>query len=158
MQDLPHYYRASASAESDSPVVVSSHGVPSLETAGPVEFGGPGDAWSPEALLVASVADCFILTFRAIARASKLEWATLNCSASGTLDKIEKVTQFTGFDLDVELAVPSGADEKKAHRLLERAEHHCLITNSLKADSTLTATVRTLADTHHSSVAAGASE
>lgn len=141
MQDLPHYYKVTVNADSDS-AVVSSEGVDNLETAGPVEFGGPGDAWSPEALLVAAVADCFALTFRAIARASKLDWTSLRCDASGTLDKLDKVTQFTGFDLNVELTVPAGTDERKANRLLQRAEHHCLITNSLKADSELNATLR----------------
>ena len=140
MQDLPHYYKVTVNADSDS-AVVSSAGVDNLETAGPVEFGGPGDAWSPEALLVAAVADCFALTFRAIARASKLDWTSLRCDASGTLDKLDKVTQFTGFDLNVELTVPAGTDERKANRLLQRAEHHCLITNSLKADSELNATL-----------------
>lgn len=141
MQDLPHLYKASANTEFESTVFVSSAGVPSIETAGPVEFGGPGDAWSPEALLVAAVADCFVLTFRAIARASKLEWTSLDCAAQGTLDKLEKVTQFTRFELTVALTVPAGTDERKAERLLERAEHHCLITNSLKAGSTLDATI-----------------
>lgn len=142
MQDLPHYYKVSADAASNGAVVISCEGVASLETAGPVEFGGPGDLWSPEALLVAAVADCFVLSFRAIARASKLEWNSVSCKTSGTLDKIEKVTQFTRFEMNVELTVPAGTDEGKAHRLLERAEHHCLITNSLKAESSLEATVR----------------
>ena len=145
MQDLPHIYKASANADSDSAVIVSSEGLPSLETAGPVEFGGPGDAWSPEELLVAAVADCFILTFRAMARASKLEWSSLSCKASGTLDKLDKVTQFTQFDLSAELTIPPGIDERKAERLLQRAEHHCLITNSLKAGSTLATTVTSAA-------------
>jgi peroxiredoxin-like protein len=143
MQDLPHHYKASANADSDSVVVVSSEGLPSLETAGPVEFGGPGDAWSPEELLVAAVADCFVLSFRAIARASKLEWDSVSCEASGTLDKVERVTQFTRFDMSVLLTVPAGCDEAKASRLLQRAEKHCLISNSLKSESHLTATVRT---------------
>jgi len=144
MQDLPHYYRVSADAVSDGSAVVSSDGLPSIETAGPVGFGGPGNLWSPEDLLVASVADCFVLSFRAIARASKLEWISVSCRASGTLDKVDKVTQFTRFDLNVELTVPAGTDEAKAHRLLQRAERHCLITNSLKAGSDLVATVKTV--------------
>lgn len=143
MQDLPHIYKASANADINSAVIVSSEGLPSVETAGPVEFGGPGDAWSPEELLVAAVADCFILTFRAMARASKLDWTSLGCNASGTLDKLEKVTQFTHFTLHAELTIPAGSDEAKAERLMQRAEHHCLITNSLKAGSTLDATVIT---------------
>jgi peroxiredoxin-like protein len=145
MQDLPHIYEASANADSDSAVIVSSQGVPDIETAGPVQFGGPGDAWSPEDLLVAAVADCFILTFRAMARASKLEWMSLSCKASGTLDKLDKVTQFTHFDLVTELTIQPGIDENKAERLLQRAEHHCLITNSLKAGSTLDTKIRTAA-------------
>jgi len=142
MQDLPHHYAVSANAATQGNVVISSDGLPSLDTAGPPEFGGPGDVWSPETLLVSSVANCFILTFRAIARASKFEWESLSCDVTGTLDKIEKVTQFTAFDLTVLLTVAAGTDEKKALRLLEKAELHCLITSSLKAESHLKATVR----------------
>ena len=73
MQEFPHHYVAAASAESEGSVEVTSPGLESLETAGPAEFGGPGDLWSPETLLVAAVADCFILGFRAIARAARLK-------------------------------------------------------------------------------------
>lgn len=142
MQDLPHNYAVAAYADAESLVTVSSKGLADLETAGPAEFGGPGDVWSPETLLVAAVANCFILTFRAIARASRFEWVELGCDVSGRLDKIDKVTQFTGFDISATLTVPDGSDQKKAHRLMEKAERHCLITNSLRADSELTATIR----------------
>jgi organic hydroperoxide reductase OsmC/OhrA len=141
MQDLPHHYAVSASADADSQVVLSSPGLAPIETAGPPEFGGPGDLWSPETLLVGSVADCFILSFRAIARASRFEWVSLSCNVSGTLDKVERVTRFTSFDLTAELGVPPGTDEKKALRLLEKAEHHCLITNSMIAGTRLSAKV-----------------
>ena len=137
MQDLPHHYAVKASAVADSNVLLESPGLESLTTAGPAEFGGPGDLWSPETLLVAAVADCFILSFRAIARASRMEWLSLSCDAVGDLDKVDKVTQFTGFRLKVRLEVPAGLREGKAERLLEKAEKHCLITNSMKAGSTL---------------------
>ena len=137
MQDLPHHYTVSASAKSDSNVTLSSHGLDDLDTAGPPEFGGPGDVWSPETLLVGAVADCLILSFRATARAARLEWNSLQCQATGTLDKIDRVTQFTSFDIDAELTIPAGGNEAKAERLLEKAEHHCLITNSMKAESRL---------------------
>jgi peroxiredoxin-like protein len=123
-------------------VVLSGEGLPSLDTAAPTEFGGPGDLWSPETLLVGTIANCFVLTFRAIARASRLEWDSLNCDVSGTLDKDAGVTQFTRFDVAALLTVPAGTDEKKAHRLLEKAERNCLITSSLKAETHLNANVR----------------
>ena len=142
MQDLPHHYVVSASTTADQSVKLSSQGLDDLSTAGPVEFGGPGDLWSPETLLVGAVADCFILSFRAIARAARLDWNSLDCEAVGKLDKVERVTQFTHFDVTAELTVPAGTDESKAHRLLEKAEKHCLITNSMMASSALEATVR----------------
>ena len=141
MQDLPHQYRVSADAKSSGNVTLASNGVPDLASAPPAEFGGPGDQWSPESLLVAAVADCFILSFRAIARASRLEWDALCCSVDGTLDRVDRVTQFTGFKVSATLHVPTGTDEEKARRLLEKAEHVCLITNSLKAESHLETTV-----------------
>ena len=137
MQDLPHHYIVSASAKSDSNVTLSSRGLDDLDTAGPPEFGGPGDVWSPETLLVGAVADCLILSFRATARAARLEWESLQCETTGTLDKIERVTQFTSFDISAELTIPAGGNALKAERLLEKAEHHCLITNSMKAESRL---------------------
>ncbi len=142
MQDLPHHYVVSAGAKIAGNVVLSSDGVTDLESAPPAEFGGPGDQWSPESLLVAAVADCFILSFRAIARASKLEWDSLSCQVEGTLERVERVTQFTGFTVTATLDVSAETDEAKAQRLLEKAEQVCLVTNSLKADSHLEATVR----------------
>lgn len=141
MQDFPHHYAVTASADVATNVTLESHGLEPLESAGPAEFGGPGDRWSPETLLVAAVADCFVLSFRAIARASKVDWLSLRCDVVGDLDKVERSMQFTGFRLRVRLVVPPGIREGKAERLLEMAEKSCLITNSLKAESTLEAEV-----------------
>jgi organic hydroperoxide reductase OsmC/OhrA len=145
MQDFPHHYAVSATAEADSTVNLTSEGVTAIESVAPVEFGGPGGHWSPESLLVAAVADCFVLSFKAIARASRLEWINLDCDVVGVLEKVDGVTRFTGFEVKSHLTVPTATDEAKAHRQLERAERACLITNSLIAESTLTASV-TVAD------------
>lgn len=124
-------------AEGQANVRLDSPGLEPLESAGPAEFGGPGDLWSPETLLVAAVADCFILSFRAIARASRMDWISLQCEVVADLDKIERVTQFTRFLVRARLEVPEGIREGKPERLLQKAEHSCLITNSLKAPSEL---------------------
>jgi organic hydroperoxide reductase OsmC/OhrA len=142
VQDYPHHYVVAAAGQSDSNVQLASPGLDNIESAGPAEFGGPGNLWSPETLLVASVADCFILSFRAIARASKFEWTALSCDVVGVLDRIERVTRFTGFNVRAVLEVPDGTDEDKARRLLDKAERSCLITNSLIANSHLEAEVR----------------
>ncbi len=137
MQEFPHHYSAAALLDSDGRVAVSSEGLPTLETAPPREFGGPGDRWSPETLLVAAVADCFLLSFRAIASASKFDWHSLSCEVEGTLDKVDRVTQFTAFHLTIRLKTAGEVDVVRADRLIRRAEQSCLISNSLKAESHL---------------------
>lgn len=141
MQGYPHSYVVKASGGNEGNILIESEGLDSLVTAPPAQFGGPGDLWSPEALLSAAVADCFILTFRAIARASKLDWQSLSCEVDGILDRPEKNSLFTEFKLNVELTVPAGTDEAKALRLLEKAEQGCLITNSLKSEISLSAKI-----------------
>lgn len=133
MQDLPHHYTVAATAGHEGNVSLASDGVDTIMSAAPAEFGGPGDRWSPESLLVAAVADCFILTFRAIARASKISWVSLNCNVEGTLERVEDTVKFTEFKVNATLEVPQDTNEERAHRILEKAEAGCLITNSLSA-------------------------
>jgi organic hydroperoxide reductase OsmC/OhrA len=83
--------------------------------------------------LVAALADCFVLGFRAISHASKLAWVSLRCEVEGTLDRVERATQFTAFSVRASLQVPPGTDTERARGLLEKAEKICLIANSLKA-------------------------
>ena len=137
MQDLPHHYVVTASAEGANNVVLSSDGIPDLETAGPPQFGGPGDVWSPETLLVGAVADCFVLSFRAIARKAKLDWVTIECDVDGELDKLDGLTQFTAFTTKATLTISDEKYLKKAEVILEKAEKYCLVTNSMKANSHL---------------------
>ncbi len=137
MQDYPHHYIVAAQAGSESNVELTSEGVVAIASAPPVEFDGPGDQWSPEALLVASVADCLILTFRAIARANKIDWDALSCETTGVLDKVDRVTRFTEFRTKATLRVPAGTDAAKCERLLNRADQACLITSSLIAENHL---------------------
>jgi organic hydroperoxide reductase OsmC/OhrA len=141
MQAYPHRYEVRAAAESAGSVRVDAQGLPALTTGPPPQFGGAGGEWSPETLLVAAAADCFVLTFRAIAAASKLAWRRLGCDAEGVLDRREGVVRFTELHLRVHLAVPVGVDPDRAKRLLEKAEATCLVTNSLRLRPTLTTQV-----------------
>jgi peroxiredoxin-like protein len=141
MQEFPHHYRVNASAEADGNATIKADDLPEIVTAPPAEFGGPGDQWSPETLLVGAIADCFVLTFRAIASASKLEWSALECSAEGVLERVERVTRFTAVTVRARLTVPAGTDSDKAQRLLQKSEDACLVTRSMLAESHLEAEV-----------------
>jgi organic hydroperoxide reductase OsmC/OhrA len=141
MHPYPHHYSVSAAAAATGTVTVSAERLPDIATAPPLEFDGPGDQWSPEGLLCAALADCFILTFRAIARASKFEWQQLSCRVEGLLERAEGVAQFTAFTTHAVLKLPAGADATKAQALMEKAEKGCLIANSVRGTRHLVAEV-----------------
>jgi len=142
--NLPHSFTANATATPTGSVPVSVKNLPTIQSAPPVEFGGPGDQWSPEDLLVAAVADCFVLSFRAIAAASKFEWGTISCSVTGKLDKVERAIQFTHLDITARLTIPTGVDAERAKKLLEKSEMACFISNSLKATKQLITEIETI--------------
>jgi organic hydroperoxide reductase OsmC/OhrA len=143
MHPYPHTYVAAAAGTAVGPVSVDSEQLPSLSTAPPPQFDGPGGAWSPETLLCAATADCFILTFRALSRAARLEWVRLTARVEGTLERVERVSYFTRFTTFATLVIGPGTDPAAARALLERAERDCLIGNSLRGARSLEAQVLT---------------
>jgi peroxiredoxin-like protein len=143
MQPLPHRYVVTAVPDPADHVTLSTPGVLPLTTAAPAEFGGPGDAWSPEALLVGAAADCFAITFRGVARASQLTWTGMTCEVAGTLDRVDGVMRFTRLDIAARLTVPDGTSEALAGRVLDKAKRNCLITNSMTAEVHLHSTIDT---------------
>jgi len=134
MHPLPHRYLVNATVRPDGDVPLSADGVRIIESAPPKEFDGPGNQWSPEGLLTAAVADCFVLSFRAIAAASKYAWVSLESRTEGTLDRIDGKLRFTRFETHAKLHVPAGADVERAKKLLEKAELTCLVANSLSSE------------------------
>jgi len=131
MKPLPHTYTAQLSGGPEGYAVVSVAGIPEPRTAAPADFDGPGDAWSPEHLLIAAVETCFLFTLRAVARASKLEFVSLELSGQGTLDRKDGATRFTEIVLRPRLTLAAGGDPDKAMKLLEKSEKACLISASL---------------------------
>jgi organic hydroperoxide reductase OsmC/OhrA len=132
MQAFPHHYVVAASLE-DNKVILQSPGLESISSGAPAEFGGPGDLWSPETLFAASIADCFILSFKAIATASKFSYSHISCDVEAILDRVDRVTRFTEVTIKPCLTIDSDDLQATADKLLHKAETTCLITNSLTA-------------------------
>ena len=142
MQEFPHLYVVSASNDGSPRVQLESKGLDGLESSAPAEFGGPGDRWSPETLMMAAVADCFILTFKAIAAASRFDWSHIQCEATGRLERIDRVTRFTHIATRAILDISDESLRERAVELLHKAEKNCLVANSLSAEKELQAEVR----------------
>lgn len=133
MQELPHHYLVLAHGAPTGPVQVSAQGVADIITHAPPEFGGPEGFWSPETLFAGAIADCYILSFRAVARVSKLEWSKLSVEVDALLERAEGALRFTHIVLRPRLVLAAGASEALARTVLQRAKSSCLVTNSLTA-------------------------
>jgi peroxiredoxin-like protein len=131
MKPLPHVYVARLSGGPNGYATVAASGVPDLRTAAPTDFDGPGDAWSPEQFLMAAVESCFLFTLRAVAKASKVEFTSLELTGEGTVGRKDGATRFTEIVLRPRITLPPGADREKALRVLEKSEKACLISASL---------------------------
>src|SRR5689334_17274669 len=107
MQPLPHVYSVASTSAAAGAVTLTSDGLPRLSSVAPAQFGGPGDQWSPEALLVAAIASCYSLSFRYVARRLRLEWLRLECEVDATLERVDGVTRFTRFVTHATLTVPA---------------------------------------------------
>jgi len=131
MKPLPHLYDVQISGGATGYATLRAEGLADLRAEAPRDFDGPGDAWSPEHLMLAAVESCFLLTLRSVARASKLEFTSLELAGQGTVDRKEGVTRFTEIILRPRLKVPAGTDMDRARRVLEKSEKTCLISASL---------------------------
>lgn len=131
MKPLPHHYTVRLSGRLDGYASVSVDGAPDLRAAPPLDFDGPGDAWSPEHLLLAAVETCFLFTLRAVARASRIDFASLDLSAEGTVDRTDGGMRFTEIVLRPRLTLRPGVDPERARRVLEKSEKTCLVSASL---------------------------
>lgn len=136
MQAFPHHYEASASTAGDH-VKLASPGVPELTTAAPASFDGPGDCWSPETMLMGAIANCFVLTFKAVAAASKFSYQDIECDVTGTLDKSDTGVRFVEALIVARLKLDNPEDAEKAEKLLQKSKGNCLVSNSLNTAITL---------------------
>ena len=131
MKPLPHRYEVLLRGSVEGYAALSAAGLANLPSAPPLEFGGPGDAWSPEQLLLAAVDSCFLFTLRAVAQASRLEFISLELASEGTVDRRDGGLSFTEIVLRPRLLVRAGTDRERALRVLEKAKKTCLVSASL---------------------------
>ena len=149
MKPVPHQYDVRMAGPAAGRAVLSAEGLPDLDSSPPAEFGGPGDAWTPEHMVVAAVETCLLFTFRAVARAAKFPFVTLDVDGSGYLDRPGGITRFTEIVVRVRLQVPPGTDLERARQLLEKSERNCLVTASLSTPVRLETSIAEVAEPLH---------
>jgi peroxiredoxin-like protein len=131
--EAKYIYHASAQWHQDHHGVVElEHGAPRLiNFSAPPEFGGESGFWTPEHFFLTAVASCFAATFRAVAKASKLDFQGIEVAVDGVIEKEPGGFRFTKINLKPVAIIFAEDERERAERLLEKAEKLCLVTRSL---------------------------
>jgi organic hydroperoxide reductase OsmC/OhrA len=111
---------------------VSAAGKPDLEVATPLGFkGGVEGVWSPEELLVGSLASCFAVTFVAIAERVPVTFDVLQVDGVGHVERrTDGRVGFVSIEIDVHAEVPARSvhdTEVASHR----AKELCIVSLAL---------------------------
>jgi organic hydroperoxide reductase OsmC/OhrA len=124
-------------------VRLSAAGKSPLEAATPPEFrGGTPGMWSPEDLLVASVAACYSLTLDALATQRDIPIRSVSVEGVGHVTRrAEGRIGFVVVELRVELAVEPGF-EAPARRVAHSAKQSCIVGHALELPIELELSVR----------------
>jgi organic hydroperoxide reductase OsmC/OhrA len=136
---FPHHYDVRLHGGSDGAILAAGHR-PEIVGGAPPEFDGRPEWWSPEHLLLSSVALCLMTTFQAFAHQARLHVAGYESRVEGVLDRTAAGMGFTAIRLRVELRV-ADADRARAEQLLQSAKRHCIVANALKPSVELEAVV-----------------
>jgi peroxiredoxin-like protein len=132
----PKYtYHANAQWHQDGRQFVElDHGAPrTINFSVPPEFGGESGFWTPEHFLLASVATCFVATFKGMSKASKLDFQGIEVDVDGIIEKDGGSLRFTRIVLRPIVIGYHEEDRERIARLLEKAERGCLIARSLSS-------------------------
>jgi organic hydroperoxide reductase OsmC/OhrA len=108
------------------------------------ELGGLQGRWTPEQLLLCSLAGCFTTTFNDLARAAKFEYTDLEVEIEGTVRRSR--TNGSGFNeilLRPRLIVNSEDQREAGLNLLRRTKAICMISRAITVPQTLEPTVET---------------
>jgi peroxiredoxin-like protein len=115
-------------------IAKSSSAPNAIHFTSPPEFGGLEGRWTPEELLLSSVASCYTTTFSALADASKLEYSDLGVEVDGTFSKVDSFYAFTEIAIRPKLTIPNEREQERGLRLLQKAKAVCLVSRALSVE------------------------
>jgi organic hydroperoxide reductase OsmC/OhrA len=112
-------------------VTLQAPGKPILDVALPSDFkNGVRGVWSPEELLIASVATCFELTMIAVAEYKDVPLHDLRVDATGHVERKSDLYKLILLELDVHAETDTGRRHDIEH-IAQVAHEGCLVGNAL---------------------------
>ena len=104
---------------------LKSRGKPTLEITPPLEFGGKGDSWSPEELLVGALESCMLLTTLYFVGKLKVGLSAYESHAVGRMERTVDGLRFQKIGVEIHVVVKSPEDEEKMRKAVKQAEAFC---------------------------------
>jgi organic hydroperoxide reductase OsmC/OhrA len=106
------------------------------------ELGGLQGRWTPEQLLLCSLAGCFTTTFNDVARASKFEYTDLEVEIEACVRRSRTAgSNFTEILIRPRLTVAAEDQREAGLALLRRTKSVCMISRAITVPQTMEATV-----------------
>ncbi|NWF94897.1 MAG: OsmC family protein [Candidatus Thorarchaeota archaeon] len=110
---------------------VTAAGMPAIRTGGQIQTGATR-YHTPEDLLVAAVATCFMNSFLAFIEKMHIEVKSLEVVGRGHLERVDRSYEITKVFLNVRVVIESEELRPKIERALELGGKYCFVGNSLK--------------------------
>jgi organic hydroperoxide reductase OsmC/OhrA len=127
-----HNYRVVAWWSSGQTGIAKSDSAPNaIQFTAPVAFGGLEGRWTPEDLLLGSVASCFTTTFQAVAAYSKFEYTDLEVEVEGKVSKVDSGYGFQTIVIRPKLTIADEEGRQHAVNVLKKVKSLCLVSRSL---------------------------
>ncbi len=101
------------------------------------ELGGIEGRWTPEQLLLCSLAGCFTTTFQELARIAKFTYTDLEVEVEGIVRRTKGTLSLTEIVLRPQLTVRTDEEFETGLSLLRKAKASSLISRALTVPQTL---------------------
>lgn len=137
MKPSSHQHSVQADGFPTGITVVSGAGVPPLQAVASPQLNASTGLWSPQTLLLAAVADSFVLTFRSVSQAAGFPWGRLQCEVEGMPSAANGERYFPSITIRADLEVLSEHDKTRALELLHRTERTCPVAKTLRSTRSL---------------------
>ena len=109
------------------------------------ELGGLQGRWTPEQLLLCSLAGCFTTTFHDVARSAKFDFTDLEVEIEGSVRRSRTAgCNFNEILIRPRLTVSFDEQRESGLALLRRAKSICMISRAISVPQTLEPTVETV--------------
>jgi organic hydroperoxide reductase OsmC/OhrA len=106
----------------DKPAILGSAGA---------RYFGDDTRYNPEDLMLASLGECHLLTYLALATIAGIRLTSLAVQVSGTLGKVDGKTRFVRATLSADTGVAVTTDAERARALHVDAHEQCFMSNSV---------------------------